>query len=206
MLPRLEEAIKVIKAGDKAAGRQMLADILQADLNNELAWLWLSSVVDSPEEKRKYLRRVLAINPANKAAQRGLALLAQEAPDQPEPTGPAKIDYRPESPGPLLARIAARHEAQTTQSQPAEPPPHRPPRRLRWNHRWARLLRLTLTGLMTGSLPVWNWNLTLRRYLMLKSINLLSQNLSHPPLPSPVSASRFWLPGRWGCCYFAPFA
>ncbi len=123
MLPRLEEAIKVIKAGDKATGRQMLADILQADLNNELAWLWLSSVVDSPAEKRKYLQRVLAINPENKAAQRGLALLAQEAPEPPESTGPAKTDYRPEAPGPLLARIAARQEAQTAQTQPAQPPP-----------------------------------------------------------------------------------
>ena len=53
MLPTLQEAIEAIKAGDKETGRQMLADILQADLENEQAWLWLSGVVESDEEKQK---------------------------------------------------------------------------------------------------------------------------------------------------------
>ena len=90
MLPSLEEAIKVIKAGDKETGRQMLADILQADLENELAWLWLSGVVESDEEKQKYLERVLEINPDNKAARRGLALLAEKPASPPETPVPAQ--------------------------------------------------------------------------------------------------------------------
>jgi len=73
MLPTLQEAIEAIKAGDKETGRQMLADILQADLENEQAWLWLSGVVDSDEEKRKYLSRVLEINPDIKLAYVGRA-------------------------------------------------------------------------------------------------------------------------------------
>ena len=88
MSDTLRQAIATIKAGDKETGRRMLADILQADLENEQAWLWLSGVVDSDEEKRKYLNRVLEINPDNRAAKRGLHLLDQKEPAQSEYAAP----------------------------------------------------------------------------------------------------------------------
>ncbi|MCB0162866.1 MAG: thermonuclease family protein [Anaerolineae bacterium] len=91
MLPSLEEAIAAIKAGNKEKGRKLLADILQADLENETAWLWMSSVANSDEERRRYLKRVLEINPDNASAQRGLAMLkqkqAQAKPAAPPPSG-----------------------------------------------------------------------------------------------------------------------
>ena len=52
MLTPLEEAIEIIKAGDKKRGRELLANILQADLKNEKAWLWLSGVSETDADRR----------------------------------------------------------------------------------------------------------------------------------------------------------
>lgn len=74
MSEKLPLAIEAIKAGNKQIGQQLLAQALQADPNNEQAWLWMSTVVD--EEKRKYcIDRVLAINPNNPTARKAFAEL-----------------------------------------------------------------------------------------------------------------------------------
>ena len=106
MRPSLEQAIAAIRAGDKKTGRALLADIIQADWDNETAWLWLSSVVETDDERRRCLKRVLEINPDNQAAQRGLALLgpgsspAVPVPSAPEADeeAPAVVDGEEESP------------------------------------------------------------------------------------------------------------
>jgi hypothetical protein len=51
----------------------LLAQAVQQDLHNEQAWLWLGSAADTDEQRRQCLGRVLAINPGNKIAQRGVA-------------------------------------------------------------------------------------------------------------------------------------
>ncbi|MCB9076230.1 MAG: hypothetical protein H6631_01410 [Anaerolineaceae bacterium] len=122
MLPSLEEAIAAIKAGNKEKGRKLLADILQADLENETAWLWMSSVANSDEERRRYLKRVLEINPDNTAAQRGLAMLKQKrAQAKPPPPPPS---------GGLSSRLEAAPPVSPTPVPPPkaeEPPPPPPP-------------------------------------------------------------------------------
>jgi hypothetical protein len=75
MTTELQQAIAAIRAGDKESGRQLLAGVLQADPCNETAWLWMSAVVDSDEQRRTCLERVLAINPNNEPARRGLERL-----------------------------------------------------------------------------------------------------------------------------------
>lgn len=71
---KLQQAISSIKSGNKQHGQQLLAQILQAEPNNETAWLWMSAVVD--EDKRKYcIERVLKINPNNQAAKQALGNL-----------------------------------------------------------------------------------------------------------------------------------
>ena len=112
MLPSIEEAIKAIKAGDKEKGRKLLADILQADLENEMAWLWMSSVATSNEERLKYLKRVLEINPDNVAAQRGLAKLKSKAEAAPKST-PAQPEKE----------ISSRLSTSTPAQPKATPPP-----------------------------------------------------------------------------------
>jgi hypothetical protein len=71
----LQQAIAAIRAGDKAAGRRLLAEVIRNDPRNEAAWLWMSAVLDADEQRRACLERVLAINPDNSTARRGLARL-----------------------------------------------------------------------------------------------------------------------------------
>ena len=74
-MPLLNKAIIAAKAGRKTEARQLLEAVLDADERNERAWLWLSGVVDSDEERVICLENVLSINPDNQAARRGLAML-----------------------------------------------------------------------------------------------------------------------------------
>ncbi len=71
----LQQAIDAIKGGDKQRGRELLAEVLEADRTNEQAWLWLTQTNISHEEKMKSLNQVLRINPNNQAAKDGLAKL-----------------------------------------------------------------------------------------------------------------------------------
>ena len=71
-MEKLQKAINAIKKGDKKLGEKLLSEILRADPKNEMAWLWMSTVVDSLDHKEQCLERVLKINPDNKNAQRGL--------------------------------------------------------------------------------------------------------------------------------------
>jgi len=82
----LQEGIAAVKAGDKQAARERLMQVVELDERNEQAWLWLSGVVESTEDKRACLENVLAINPNNTHAQSGLAWIRQNEPD-PSPAG-----------------------------------------------------------------------------------------------------------------------
>ncbi|HXV43536.1 MAG TPA: hypothetical protein VEC96_10785, partial [Anaerolineae bacterium] len=75
MATSLELAITAIRSGRKEEGRQLLNLLIQQNPNNEMAWLWMSSVVNSDEQRARCLYHVLAINPDNELARRGLQLL-----------------------------------------------------------------------------------------------------------------------------------
>lgn len=76
----LQRGIALAKAGRKEEARHCLERVIQADERNEQAWLWLSGMLESGEERRICLENVLAINPASAAAQRGLRLLGEQPP------------------------------------------------------------------------------------------------------------------------------
>ena len=73
--PTLKQAIAAYRAGRRAEARQMLERILERDRSDEGAWLWLSAVVDSDEERAACLEHVLTVNPSNPAARRGMERL-----------------------------------------------------------------------------------------------------------------------------------
>ncbi|MGH2593836.1 MAG: tetratricopeptide repeat protein, partial [Anaerolineae bacterium] len=77
-----QKGIAALKAGNSNLARRFFDAALDDNPNDELAWLWLSGVVHTPDEKRECLKRVLAINPNNAAAKRGLDILG------PEPVAP----------------------------------------------------------------------------------------------------------------------
>jgi tetratricopeptide (TPR) repeat protein len=76
----LRRGIAAAKAGRKQKARQALLRVTELDERSEQAWLWLSGVVESLEDRRACLENVLAINPENPHAQAGLRWLDQQTP------------------------------------------------------------------------------------------------------------------------------
>ena len=61
---KLNQAISLIKSGDKERGQKLLYEIVSSDPDNENAWLWLVSVVP-PDQRIFCLEKALSINPNN---------------------------------------------------------------------------------------------------------------------------------------------
>jgi tetratricopeptide (TPR) repeat protein len=75
----VREGISAYRAGRKDEARALLLRATEIDQYNEQAWLWLSAVVESPDEARTCLENVLTINPNNERARQGIETLAQRA-------------------------------------------------------------------------------------------------------------------------------
>ena len=84
----LSEGIRAAKSGQQDKARELLTQVLALNVGSELAWLWMSSVLETPAQRRECLLRVLKINPSNEVAQRGLAALdAQMSATKPAQVG-----------------------------------------------------------------------------------------------------------------------
>lgn len=96
----LRQGIMAAKVGQTEIARRLLAQVLQVDPNNETAWLWMSGVLESQDERIYCLRRVLEINPNNDIARRGLhALGVREEPPPPPPQPEAPPPAQRAAPG-----------------------------------------------------------------------------------------------------------
>ena len=89
----LQQGIAAAKAGRKEEARRLLTQLVDIDERNEKAWLWLSGVVESTEDRQVCLENVLALNPDNQHARAGLEWLRQHAP--PPPAAPAEAPEPP---------------------------------------------------------------------------------------------------------------
>lgn len=74
----VREGISAYRAGHKEEARTLLLRAVEIDQYNEQAWLWLSAVVETPEEQRTCLDNVLTINPNNERAKQGIDMLDQK--------------------------------------------------------------------------------------------------------------------------------
>jgi len=72
----LAEGQNAARKGDKASARALLTQVVERDPHNEMAWMWLSGVVQEPEEQQICLENVLVINPQNDKARRGLDFIS----------------------------------------------------------------------------------------------------------------------------------
>lgn len=70
-----KEAIARHKAGDTDAAACLLVQAVQDNPTYEMAWLWLSSCLSAPGEKRYCLDQALIANPQSAPARTGLAQL-----------------------------------------------------------------------------------------------------------------------------------
>jgi hypothetical protein len=124
----LNQAIVAAKSGRKAEARRLLEAVLDADERNERAWLWLSDVVESDEERFVCLENVLTINPDNEVAHKGLAALrAAPAVDRsPSPYATQGGMHRP-SPGVEALQPSALGPAPVAESPAGDSPSGPPP-------------------------------------------------------------------------------
>ncbi len=90
----LKTAVQAAKAGDREKAHQLLLQIVEQDETNETAWLWLSGTVQTREDRQICLENVLAINPNNEIAKKGLQKLGVALP-QPAPP-PTPVETVPE--------------------------------------------------------------------------------------------------------------
>jgi len=77
--PNLEQlmqlGIQSARFGNKENARVIFQQVLDADKQNERAWLWMAAVAETPDERMRYLNTVLRINPNHPTALRELKQL-----------------------------------------------------------------------------------------------------------------------------------
>ena len=78
----LREGIAAIKAGQDERARELLIRVVACDEGNAQAWLWLSSVAESLEDRKVCLENVIEIDPDSTAAHEGLAWVQQQMQQQ----------------------------------------------------------------------------------------------------------------------------
>jgi hypothetical protein len=108
----VREGIKAYRAGNKGEARALLMKATELDELNEQAWLWLSAVVETPEEQRTCLENVLVINPNNERAKSGIQMLTAKSTGTPKTAPP--VSSAPSAAGMNPFGAAADDEMPTT--------------------------------------------------------------------------------------------
>lgn len=71
--------VAAARSGQRRVAAGLLSRAVQLNPQHELGWLWLSGVLDEPDEIAFCLRSVLSVNPDNERARQGLAWLEQRS-------------------------------------------------------------------------------------------------------------------------------
>lgn len=74
----LQSAIQAARAGRREEARDLLINLVEIEPRNEMAWMWLSGLVDSFEDKIIACENVLTINPSNDKIRLYLTQLQQQ--------------------------------------------------------------------------------------------------------------------------------
>lgn len=98
----LREGIAAAKAGERARARELLQQVVEADEENLQAWLWLSGVVTTLEDREVCLENVLTLDPDNAQARSELDRVRAQLAATPE--------IEPESPLPHPAAEDVRQQ------------------------------------------------------------------------------------------------
>lgn len=106
------KGIKAAKGGNRRLARQFLDAAIVNDPHDAKAWLWLSSVVDTVNERRDCLEHVLEIDPDNAVAKRGLTILYSQR----EQSSDAASSEQPESVEELTEQVPEREAASKSMS------------------------------------------------------------------------------------------
>lgn len=101
----LQLGIEAAREGNREEARNLFSLLTRQDPDNVQAWLWLAGVAEGPDERRAALEHVVALEPSNEMARKGLQALGVD-PDsvsgRPAPTPvaspppPAAVDLSEE--------------------------------------------------------------------------------------------------------------
>lgn len=72
----LQDAIMLVQSGQRTEARRLLKQVIEADPDQELAWMWLATVSIDQQERVTCLKRVLALNPNNTTAREAYAKIS----------------------------------------------------------------------------------------------------------------------------------
>jgi hypothetical protein len=115
------QAVAALKAGNKPKAREYLITAIKQNPNNELAWSWMFSLVDTDEQRTRCLKEVLRINPSNTKARQTLDKLEAKY-SQP----PSFENFEPEENKPAVPYIGPTIEipnpSSVDQRIPVDPP------------------------------------------------------------------------------------
>lgn len=160
---RLDQAITLLKAGQRLEARQLLQAVIRSDPHNERGWLWLVESLDDPAQRVAALEKCLAYCPSSTAARRGLERFAPglATPAEPNPQPEPEPVMPPQSepavpPTPASAPVAAPPPAENRPSpeQVTSPTP-----------RWVFLLvaaAVLVAGIFIGEIAFLVWRGYLR--------------------------------------------
>jgi twitching motility two-component system response regulator PilG len=81
----LAEGIAAARSGRKSAAHDLIQEATALDPSNEMGWLWLAGVANTPQEAISYLRKALEVNPSCERARQGLALFERPPTHKPAP-------------------------------------------------------------------------------------------------------------------------
>ena len=143
----LTEAIAGVRLGDRARARELLSKLLRADSQNAEYWVWMSSVVDSPRERKYCLESALKIDPTNRAALRGLVILGVRTPTDRELSQALNIGRRQIEP--LQEITPTKIEAEPEQQPPVistAPEPSKSPLKPRQRSVFSRVMVLVFVA------------------------------------------------------------
>ena len=167
-----ERGVAAASSGQRRVAAVLLARVVQIDPRHELGWLWLSGVLDEPNEIAFCLRSVLTVNPHNERALQGLIWLEERGKIAPQPAQareitapPAETEHADEQ--------RARHEGES------------------WWVNWRRSRReMGRARLVFWSVPILLLVLTLGLNLALRdaiSHNTATAAATAAPIPAPTA-------------------
>src|SRR5512136_1448883 len=77
-----QAALEAIDQGQTARARDLFTRLLRSDSSNAEYWLWMSTLVDTAQERIYCLESALRVDPNNEAAKRGLIILGARDADK----------------------------------------------------------------------------------------------------------------------------
>jgi tetratricopeptide (TPR) repeat protein len=106
MPDELDQAIELLRAGDRVQSRALLLKLVEQNPDDERAWGWLSNAAQTYDERLRCLQQVLRINPENAPARDMLRKLESQDWAASIPTAKSQAEFSRAAP-PLQSPPAA---------------------------------------------------------------------------------------------------